>query len=86
MEENKNFDLDYQYQLYLERMGLVEGKMHPAQKKQLKEAFFGACGQMLDLMRDDIGGLEEREAINAFEDMVHQVKTFFLKAVNGLNG
>lgn len=57
---NKQFDLEHQYQLYLKRVALSENTMHPQQKKQLKEAFMGACGQMLILLRDDVGALEEK--------------------------
>jgi hypothetical protein len=78
-------NLDQQYQLYLKRMGLSEDKMHPVQKKQLKQAFYGACGQMLTLLRDEIGALEEDEAVEALASMLNQVRNFFLKETNKLN-
>jgi hypothetical protein len=81
-------NLEHQYQLYLERMGLSEDRMHPVQKMQLKQTFYGACGQMLTLLRDEVGALEEDEAVEAVEalaSMLNQVRNFFLKETNKLN-
>jgi hypothetical protein len=77
MKKNPFFDLTFQYKLYLDRMGLKEELMPPEQKKQLKEAFFGACGQMLLLMRDDLSQLSESNAIATMKDMLNQVQQFF---------
>ena len=76
----KDFELEFQYQLYLKRVSLKEEKMHPEQKKQLREAFYGACGQMLILLRDDLGALENEEATIVYKNMVQQVSNFFLKS------
>jgi hypothetical protein len=74
-----NFNLEEQYQLYLKRVALKESEMHPTQKKQLRQTFMGACGQMLLLLRDDLGKLEEPEAIEAMQNMLNQVSDYFLK-------
>ena len=81
----KEFDLEHQYQLYLERVALSEATMHPEQKKQLRQAFMGACGQMLIMLRDDVGKLEEDEAIKVMENMISQVGNYFLKITNKQN-
>lgn len=80
-----NFNLENQYQLYLKRVGLSENKMHPEQKKQLKQTFMGACGQMLLLLRDEVGALEEEKAIETMQGMVNQVSDFFLKETHKTN-
>lgn len=85
MEKNKTFDLEYQYQLYLKRVGLTEAQMHPEQKKQLRQAFMGACGQIILLLRDEVGKLEEAEAIKVMQDMMNQVGTYFMKETKKLN-
>lgn len=85
MKKNKAFDLEHQYQLYLERVGLREDMMHPVQKKQLKEAFIGACGQMLVMLRDDLSKLDERDAIVEMSEMMNQVGRFFMKASDRTN-
>lgn len=80
-----NFNLEYHYGMFLKRMNLHEGNMHPEQKKQLKQTFYGASGQMLLLLRDEISKLEEDEAMAAFEDMMNQVQNFFLSQSNKSN-
>lgn len=83
--ENKTFDLEHQYQLYLRRVGLKETNMHPVQKTETRRAFMGACGQMLILLRDDLGELEENKAIETMQDMINQVQLHFMKETNKLN-
>lgn len=72
------FNLEHQYQLYLERVNLHEERMHPQQKVQLKEAFFGACGQLLVLFRDDIGALPEEEAIDKMQGLHDQCLQYWI--------
>lgn len=81
----RTFDLDHQYQLYLKRVGLIESNMHPIQKAETKRAFIGACGQMLLLLRDDLGALEENLAIKTMQDMINQVANYFMNESNKLN-
>jgi hypothetical protein len=81
----KQFNLEKQYQLYLERVGIQESQMHPTQKVEMKRAFMGACGQMLILLRDDLGALEEDEAIQQLQDMMNQLQSFWLKETNQTN-
>lgn len=81
----KEFNLEHQYQLYLKRMELSENKMHPIQKKQIRQTFFGASGQMLILLRDEVSKLEEEEAIHLLQDMLNQVSNFFLAESNKMN-
>ena len=82
---NPAFNLEHQYQLYLERVKLKESQMAPIQRKELKRAFMGACGQMLFLLRDDVGSLEEDEAINTLDDMINQVSDFWLTETQRVN-
>lgn len=81
----EKFNLEYQYQIYLKRMGLVESKMHKEQKKQIRETFFGASGQMLILLRDEISELEENKGIQVLEGLISQVVNFFLAENNRQN-
>lgn len=54
--------------------------MHPVQRKETKQAFFGACGQLLVLFRDDIGDIEnEDEAVQVMQDLFDQVTQYFLE-------
>lgn len=81
----EQFNLDKQYQLYLERVGLSESKMHPTQKVETKRAFMGACGQMLILLRDELGALDEDIAVEQMKDMINQVQNFWQKQNNQTN-
>jgi hypothetical protein len=79
------FDIEVQYQLYLKRVALNESQMHPEQKKQLRQAFYGACGQMLILLRDDLAALEENKAIDTMQKMLDQIGKYFINAANKSN-
>lgn len=85
MSKNQEFDLEYQYQQYLKRVALNEAIMPENQKTQLRQAFMGACGQMLMLLRDDVGALSEKDAIDTMQDMINQVLNYFTKAANKNN-
>jgi hypothetical protein len=81
----KTFDLEKQYKLYLKRVALKEDEMMPLQRKQLRQVFMGACGQMLLLLRDELSLLEEDEAIITMQNMLNQVSDYFLKETNKIN-
>lgn len=74
---NKTFDLEHQYRLYLERMNLRETDMHPVQRLQLKQTFYGSAGQVLLMLRDDVGKLPDDQAVNVLEDLISQVFNYF---------
>lgn len=76
---NEIFSIEHQYQLYLQRVKLNESDMGEVQKKELRQCFFAACGQMFFLLRDDIAALDEDAAIATLENMKNQVMQFFLK-------
>jgi hypothetical protein len=81
----EQFNLEHQYQLYLQRMSLSESTMHPQQKIQLRQTFFGASGQMLILLRDELSKLEEEKAMETLQDLINQVGNFFLAETNKMN-
>jgi hypothetical protein len=81
----QEFNLEHQYQLYLQRMALSESTMHPQQKIQLRQTFFGASGQMLILLRDELSKLEEDKAMETLQDLINQVGNFFLAETNKMN-
>ena len=74
---NKAFNLEHQYQLYLARVGLSEARMNPIQRKETRQAFMGACGQMFSLFVNELADLSEKDACTTFEDMEKQVKIKF---------
>ena len=81
----KEFDLEHQYQLYLKRVAISESQMGEAQRKETRQAFMGACGQMIFLLRDEVALLPENEAIEVLESMKRQVGDYFMKITNKYN-
>ena len=74
--ENR-FSIEEQYKAYLKRIALKEENMHPFQKVQLKQTFFGAWGQLLVLLHEDLSDLNEEDAIRGLASMTEQVADFF---------
>lgn len=82
---SEKFNLEKQYQLYLERVKLKEEEMHPIQRVQIKQCFYGAIGQILILLRDEVGELPEDEGAEQMQDFLNQVGNFFYKENNRTN-
>ncbi|MGB3452928.1 MAG: hypothetical protein WBA59_03760 [Moheibacter sp.] len=79
------FKIEDQYQQYLKKVGLKEENMHPTQRVETKRAFMAGCGQMLVLLRDEIGELEEDDAVEQMGSLLNQVSEFWIKESNQLN-
>ena len=76
----KKFDLDILFDNYLKRGGVTKEQMNEVQYTETKRAFFGACGQMLVTLREDIAAIEkEEDAIEQLESMNDQVMNFWLE-------
>ncbi len=71
------FSIEHQYQLFLQRIALSEEQMGSQQRILLRMTFFGAAGQLLVLMRDDLSRLEENHGVRVLEDMHDQVMQYF---------
>lgn len=86
----KDFDLTYQWGLFCERSGLPENKMPPDQKREMKRAFIGACGQMLILLRDELGDYGdkygEEAASEILQKMLDQVASFWEREMQKQQG
>ncbi|WP_157585412.1 hypothetical protein [Runella zeae] len=55
--------------------------MHPIQLQETRRAFYGAAGQMLILLRDDLSELPEEEAISKLDSMIIQVEAFWMNQI-----
>lgn len=71
------FNLEDQYQFYLEKVQLEEATMHPTQRIQLRETFMGAAGIVLLLIRDEFSTLSDEDGDRMFTWMVDQVTEFW---------
>lgn len=83
--KQKEFNLEHQYQLYLERVKLKEFQMSEVQQKEMRQVFMGACGQMIFLLRDEVAKYSDDEAVEILQDMIQQVANYFLKQGNQHN-
>lgn len=72
------FSIEYQYQLYLKRVGLSEQKMHEEQRTQLRQTFYGAFGQFVLLLEVDFADLEDEKAVEVLEGFKKQVANYYL--------
>jgi hypothetical protein len=79
------FDLNHQYQLYLQRVGLKESTMHSQQKRETKRAFMGACGILLILFKEEFPKMKEAQAVDALQSMINQVGQFFTDEITNSN-
>lgn len=80
----KKTPVEDQYQLYLKRIGLSEKMMHPQQKIQLRQTFFGAWGQFLLLIQegDELSDDQFEEHMNS---MMNELKAYWLTQKSKLN-
>ncbi len=86
----KDFDLTHQWDLFCQRCELPENKMPVDQRREMKRAFFGACGQMLILLKDELGEYEEKHGEKAaciiLQNMLDQVGEFWQKEMDNHTG
>lgn len=76
------FGVEQQYQVYLQRVAMTEAQMGPVQRVEMRRTFYGAWGQALLCMRDDVAALSDDDAVNALSDMINQVADYWEKEVN----
>ena len=80
------FNLNHQYKLLLKRMGFKERQLNPTQRRVMKEMVFAGWAQLLILMRDDLGGIEdENEAVETMQHLHNQTFDFVMKMKNKSN-
>lgn len=66
-----------QWNDFLERCQIDQAKMPANQHREMKRAFFGAAGQLLIYMRDDLGAESEEKAAAIFQEMLDEVGVFW---------
>lgn len=79
------FNIENQYKLYLKRMKLDESKMQEVQRVETKRVFYGAFGQLLMLLQNDITELSDDEAFKTLDSMITQVGQFFMNETHKQN-
>jgi hypothetical protein len=76
---DKLFNIENQYLMYLKRVDIKEEDMVENQRTEMKRTFYGACGQLLILLRDEVSRGTEEEGVIIMQDMLNQVSNFFKK-------
>lgn len=71
------FTIEYQWQFFLGLCKITKKQMHPIQYNEMKKAFYGASGQILLLLRDEIAELSDDDAYEKLEDMAHEIDIFW---------
>lgn len=81
-----DFDLSHQWGLFCERCGIPESRMPEDQRREMKRAFFGACGQMLILLKDELGDYGDKHgdeaAAGVLQNMLDQVSAYWQKEMD----
>ena len=84
-KDDKVFNIDHQWSLYLERVGLKGKKINPNAYREMKQAFFGAFGQSILLLRDEVAALPEEDGMEVLDGLINQVGNYFHKASGRMN-
>ena len=71
------FNVEDQYQFYLKKIELPEATIHPAQRIQLRDAFMGASGIILLLIRHEFAALSDDDGDRMFTSMIDQVDAYW---------
>jgi len=79
------FNIENQYKLYLQKMKLDESRMPEVQRIETKRVFYGAFGQLLMLLQNDITELSDNEAFKTLDSMITQVGQFFINETHKQN-
>lgn len=79
------FAIKRQWKKFCEHAGIPENKMPPDQRREMRRAFYGAWGQALIHLRDEISALPEIEAIAVMDRQLNEVADFWLAEKNQNN-
>lgn len=71
------FSVEFEFEQYTQRVNLDRRKVSANQWTETKRAFFGAFGQCLVLLRDDIGDLPEDAGVEVLQKMHDEVLRFW---------
>jgi hypothetical protein len=77
MSIKSKFNLHKLWLNFLKIGGVKESELPPIQKQEMKRTFFGACGLLLDLLRQELSKLDEQEGAETLENMRNQILDFW---------
>jgi len=86
MDKNsESFSVEYQFHEYARRVKLDVDKVPKNQWIETRRAFFGAWGQMLMTLKNDLSELSEDDGVEVLEKMHNEVLNFWQREVNRQN-
>lgn len=74
--------IEYHFDEYLKRVGLDRRRLAPRQAIEMRRTFYAAFGIALLHLRDDVGSLEDNDAITALELHMQDVAKYFTNERN----
>ena len=80
---NKNKkQIEKQFELYLEKMGLKQSEISDVQFMETRRAFYAGFGQLLILLMGDISDQNEADAIADLDALFTESQEFFANEEN----
>ena len=79
------FNIENRFQFYLQMVKLDPDKISIVQLQEMRRTFFGACGILMELMKNQVSELSEDDAIIKMLDLEKQVSNFFIGQDNNYN-
>jgi hypothetical protein len=73
----KGFIIEEQFQSYCKRSQLNLDACPPMQVIEMRRTFYGAVGQLLVYLRDDLAEESEEDGVTALEQIWQQVMSFW---------
>lgn len=81
MKNKEMFSVKNMFEFYI-NMNYKDIKLPTDQYEQLELCYYGACGHLLSLLRDELMEFEEDEALSLLSGMVEEVNTHFKKTID----
>ncbi|PPL04943.1 hypothetical protein [Parapedobacter indicus] len=78
------FNLDYEYDLYLSRVGLDKKKMDKSHRRETKRAFMAGAGSVLAML-GDIADMNEADAMAVLSRVKHDVAEYWVREATNSN-
>lgn len=76
-KNDRIFVIEYQWQQFINRMGLDESKCDPTEWRERKRMFFGAWVQCLLLLQLQVSELSEDDGVHVLEAMKKEGMDFW---------
>lgn len=82
MSNKKTKQIEKQFELYLEKMGLKQSEISDVQFIETRRAFYAGFGQLLILLLGDISDQNEADAIADLDTLFTESQEFFANEEN----